>query len=67
MTTPSREGVNQIISGDSFKFRRGATGEIRFNGSERANPKVTLVKVLPYCKGDGYSFVPVVFKNKCIQ
>ncbi len=64
---PSREGVNQIISGDSFKFRRGATGEIRFNGSERANSKVTLVKVLFYCEGDGYSFVPMVFKNKCIQ
>ncbi len=63
---PNREGVNQILSGDNFKFRRGATGEIRFNGSERANPKVTLVKVLAYCQGDGYSFVPVVFKNKCI-
>ncbi|BAZ66209.1 serine/threonine kinase [Fischerella sp. NIES-4106] len=65
---PSRKGVNKIISAAGFKVNQGATGEISFNESDRADPKSTLVKVLPYCQpGSGYRFVPVNYPKKCIS
>ncbi|MEM7555892.1 MAG: ABC transporter substrate-binding protein [Cyanobacteria bacterium P01_A01_bin.84] len=64
---PTRKGVNQILSNNDFKSARNATGKIKFNGSDRANPKVTLVKVLSKCQGSGYGFVPINFRGECIE
>lgn len=65
---PSREGVNKVISAADFKVNQGATGEIRFNGSDRANPQITLVKVLPNCQaGSGYRFVPDDYSKNCVS
>ncbi len=65
--SPSREGVKKIISGADFKVQQGATGKIRFNGSDRADPQSTLVKILPSCQsGTGYRFVPVNYSKNCI-
>lgn len=63
---PSREGIKKIISADDFKLNQGATGEIRFNRSDRANPQITLVKVLPNCKAEGHRFVPDNYGKDCV-
>jgi ABC-type branched-subunit amino acid transport system substrate-binding protein len=61
---PSRKGVQQILSGNQFQVQ-GATGEIKFDGSDRADPKVALVTVVHDCQSaSGYSFVPIELANK---
>ncbi len=64
---PNRAGVKKIISAPDFKVNEGATGKIRFNGSDRTDIQSTLVKVLPNCQpGSGYRFVPVNYSKNCI-
>jgi ABC-type branched-subunit amino acid transport system substrate-binding protein/serine/threonine protein kinase len=64
---PTRKGVKDILSKSDFRVQGGATGEIRFDKSERLNPKVTLVKLLPNCQSaSGYRFFPVLEPNNCV-
>ena len=61
----SREDVNNSLS-KNFKLEGGATGTIMFEGSDRANLKSTLVKLLPYCnQPSNYSFVPENYTEDC--
>jgi eukaryotic-like serine/threonine-protein kinase len=66
---PSREGIKNVISKPDFRVSGGATGDIRFNGSDRANLKSTLLKVLPYCQQELHNdFVPVNYPGgNCIS
>ena len=60
------KGVRKVISKPDFKVNGDTTGDIHFNGSDRADPKITLVKIVLCCqKGLGYRFVPVTYPNDC--
>lgn len=61
---PSRKGVQQVLSRNEFQVE-GATGDIKFKESDRANAKSTLVTVVPKCSpASGYSFVPIEYLPK---
>lgn len=67
---PSREGVREILSQNNFKVKESATGNIKFQNGDRANPTITLVTVAPNCApASGYSFVPIDYLRgaKCFQ
>jgi eukaryotic-like serine/threonine-protein kinase len=66
-SNPSREVVKEVISEPGFIVKGGATGDIKFEGSDRINPPATLVKVLPNCPPNpGYRFAPVDFVQDCV-
>lgn len=63
---PSRKGVNDVLSDDKFIFSQGATGEIRFNISERDDLLTTLAKIIPKCRETSeYSFVGENYNRDC--
>lgn len=65
---PSREGVNQVISATGFKVSQTATGEIRFDGSDRDNPEFVLLEVLPNCTpGLNHLFFPEEYQAECAK
>lgn len=65
---PSRKGVNDVLSDDRFIFSQGATGEIRFNISERDDLLTTLAKIIPKCRNTSeYSFVGENYNRDCFQ
>ncbi|MGH7999041.1 MAG: ABC transporter substrate-binding protein, partial [Brasilonema sp.] len=66
---PSREGIRKVLSQDKVIVTGSATGDINFEKSERVDPKVALVTVVPYCSpASGYSFVPIELAGaKCFQ
>lgn len=59
---PNRAAIQKTLADPGFKTN-GATGVVRFEGSDRREPLNTLVKVLPNCSGSGYRFVPVNYRN----
>jgi len=64
----NREGVNQILSDEQFILREGATGSIRFEGSDRAEQESTLVKTLNFCGNrSNYVFVPEDYRGSCVS
>ncbi|MBW4628649.1 MAG: ABC transporter substrate-binding protein [Brasilonema octagenarum HA4186-MV1] len=64
---PSRKGVQQVLSSKQFQVK-GATGEIKFEGSDRANAESTLVTVVPKRPpASGYCFVPVNYGATCFE
>lgn len=61
----NREGVHKILSTNQFTVPGSATGEIKFEGSDRAKAESTLVTVVPYCSPiSGYYFVPIDYLPK---
>jgi len=58
-SNPTRFGMQQTLAASDFKADGGATGEVSFDGGDRKEPIVELVKVVPKCSGAGYTFVPV--------
>ncbi|MCJ8283111.1 MAG: ABC transporter substrate-binding protein, partial [Rivularia sp. ALOHA_DT_140] len=64
----NREGVNQILSDEQFILREGATGSIKFEGSDRAEQESTLVKTLNFCDNRlNYVFVPEDYPGSCVS
>ena len=57
--TPSRNGIQQVLSHSGFSIK-GASGTVRFLASGDRNQGMQLVKVQPgNSSGFGYDFVPV--------
>lgn len=56
---PNRRDVQQALSAPNFQAF-GATGKISFNGGDRTESAIALVKVVPSnCSTERYAFVPV--------
>ncbi|MFM6004766.1 MAG: hypothetical protein ACKPB7_16095, partial [Sphaerospermopsis kisseleviana] len=53
----------QVLSSSNFSVA-GATGVVRFVGSEPNNGKITMVKLQPNCHSSGFVFIPTGIKQR---
>ncbi len=53
---PTRKGIQQVLTSSNFSVA-GATGVVRFVGSEPNNGKITMVKLQPNCHSSGFVFI----------
>ncbi|MFM6127761.1 MAG: hypothetical protein ACKPBV_03245 [Sphaerospermopsis kisseleviana] len=60
---PTRKGIQQVLSSSNFSVA-GATGVVRFVGSEPNNGKITMVKLQPNCHSSGFVFIPTGIKQR---
>lgn len=64
---PNRRDVQQALSAPDFQAF-GATGKISFNGGDRKESAIALVKVVPSnCSTERYAFVPVNYAADQVQ
>jgi eukaryotic-like serine/threonine-protein kinase len=58
-TLDNRKTIRDTIAGSNFKVTHGATGTIRFKGSDRAEANVVILKVLKLCNSEALGFWPM--------